>query len=223
MPGQLNLRRAVIDAPTEIGRTIGRALIVTARYGRTLRLSPKLADAITFDQPPQPPNAASPVPSPEPSGAVKGVQQPPRLLLEAEAGHHASAIFLVENIRPEWVSGQFSVSGFLDPTGRRASPTIRFSPSEIRLEPGEQTLVQVVALIDKALEPDVRYLAEISIPGLSDSRVTIAACRRVGRADSSDNQQVAQSPADGASDRRAGEARARAAATESALRGSATK
>jgi hypothetical protein len=221
MPQQLNLRRAVIDAPTEIGRTIGRALIVTARYyGRALRLSLRLADAITFVQPP---NAAWPVSAPEPSGAVEGVQQPPRLLLEAEAGDHASAIFLVENSRPECVSGQFSVSGFVDATGRQASPTIMFSPSEIRLEPGEQTLVQVVALIDKALEPDVRYLAEISIPGLSDSRVTIAACRRAGRAASSDNQQMAQSPADDASDPRAGEAGAKAAAAESALRDSVTK
>jgi len=30
--------------------------------------------------------------------------------------------------------------------------------------------IHVVALVDQALEPDVRYLAEISIPGLSDSR-----------------------------------------------------
>jgi len=203
MSPRLDLRRAVMGAATEIGRTIGRMLLDAPRcYGRALRLPLKLADAITLREPP---NAAGPARSEDGTGAAQGGQPPSRLLLEAETGRQASGIFLVENTRRECVSGQFSMSGFADGTGRPANPPIMFSPSEIRLEPGEHVLVHVVALVDQALEPDVRYLAEISIPGLSDTRVPIAVCRRVERAAlARDNRRMPRPPAEDAHDPVAG-------------------
>jgi len=60
--------------------------------------------------------------------------------------------------------------------------------------------IHVVALVDQALEPDVRYLAEISIPGLSDTRVAIAVCRRVGRTAARDHRRMTRSPAEDAHD-----------------------
>jgi hypothetical protein len=60
--------------------------------------------------------------------------------------------------------------------------------------------IHIVALVDQALEPDVRYLAEISIPGLSDTRVPIAVCRRVGRTAARDHRRMTRSPAEDAHD-----------------------
>jgi hypothetical protein len=177
MRPRLSLRGAAIGAPAAAGFTIGRLLIGAAPYGMR-SLGPWLARAPT---PVNKSTAAAAAPSSTPSAADQSGPPPARLLLEADTGQRATGIFLVENTRHDRVSAELTISAFVDGAGRLASPAIGFSPSEICLEPGEHVLVRVVALVDQALEPNVRYLAEIAIPGLSSSRVPIAVCRRVGR------------------------------------------
>jgi hypothetical protein len=92
------------------------------------------------------------------------------------------------------------------------------------LKPGEHVLVHVVALADQALEPDVRDRAEISIPGLSDSRVPIAVCRRERRTAATDNRRMPRSPGEDAHDPVASlKPGADGEATEAVLRNSETK
>ena len=100
------------------------------------------------------------------------------MLLEEAAGKSALGVFLVENLSADPVSAEIAVSPLSGPTGENAPTALRFSPERIALDPGDQVLVQIAAPIDEALEPGVRYRAEISIPGLSGVRVPIAVRRR---------------------------------------------
>jgi len=100
------------------------------------------------------------------------------ILLEAEAGQTGLGVFMVENTTPQQLSIPVSVSPFRDPKGREVQPAVGFRPDEIVLEPGDQLVVQVAAAVDETLEPDVRYRAEISVPGLSEARIPIVVRRR---------------------------------------------
>lgn len=106
----------------------------------------------------------------------------PILLLEGETGARVVTAFLVENERPEAVSAVIDLSPFADPAGRSVSPEATVTPSVLELGPGEQALVQVAAVLGPELAADVRYIARISIPGLSETTVPIAARRRVAEA-----------------------------------------
>lgn len=101
------------------------------------------------------------------------------VLLEAAAGKPGLGVFLVENLTAEPVSAEIAVSPLSGPAGEQVPSALRFSPDKIALEPGDQVLVQVAAAVDQALEPGVRYRAEISIPGLSGVRVPIVVRRRL--------------------------------------------
>ncbi len=100
------------------------------------------------------------------------------MVVEAEAGKRGLGVFLVENTTAQRVSAPVGVSAFVDGSGREARPAVRFSPDAVTLEPGDQVLVQVAAAVDETLEPEVRYRAEISIPGLSETRIPIVVRRR---------------------------------------------
>jgi len=102
------------------------------------------------------------------------------VLLEPAAGKPGLGVFLVENLTTDPVSAEIAVSTLSGPAGEQVAPALRFSPESIALEPGDQVLVQVAAAADEALEPGVRYRAEISIPGLSGVRVPIVVRRRAG-------------------------------------------
>jgi hypothetical protein len=104
------------------------------------------------------------------------------ILVEAEAGHSGMGVFLVENTTPQQLSIPVSVSSFLDPDGREVNPAVAFQPDVILLDPGDQLVVQVAAAVDETLEPDVRYHAEISVPGLSQTRIPIVVRRRASAA-----------------------------------------
>jgi len=109
---------------------------------------------------------------PEGAGAARTI------LVEAEAGQSGMGVFLVENTTPQQLSIPVSVSSFLDPGGREVNPAVAFLPDVILLDPGDQLVVQVAAAVDETLEPDVRYHAEISVPGLSQTRIPIVVRRR---------------------------------------------
>lgn len=127
------------------------------------------------------------VPAP---AAASGGAPPPSLsrgdrtvLLEAPAGKPGLGVFLVENVTSAPVSAGIAVSALSGPGGEEAPLTLRFSPNTISLDPGDQVLVQMAAVIDDGLEPGARYRAEISIPGLSGVRVPIVVRRRPAEED----------------------------------------
>ena len=127
--------------------------------------------------------------SPDPPGeaagkppAQSGERSEQTIVIEAPAGRSGLGVFMVENTTQRKVSAPVGVSAFVDPSGREVHPVIKFSPAEVTLEPGDQVLVQVAAAVDAALEPDVRYRAEITIPHLSRSGIPIVVRRRPARA-----------------------------------------
>jgi hypothetical protein len=105
---------------------------------------------------------------------------PKTILVEAEAGQSGMGVFLVENTTADQVSIPVSASPFHDPRGREVHPAVAFRPDVITLDPGDQQVVQVAAAVDETLEPDVRYHALISVPGLSAMRIPIVLRRRPG-------------------------------------------
>jgi hypothetical protein len=112
---------------------------------------------------------------------VEIVEAPPvpkTILLEAEAGQSGMGVFIVENTTAEQLSIPVSASPFHDPRGREVHPAIAFRPDVITLDPGDQQVVQVAAAVEETLEPDVRYHALISVPGLSATRIPIVLRRR---------------------------------------------
>ncbi len=106
----------------------------------------------------------------------------PILLLEGETGARVATAFLVENEREDAVTANIELSPFADADGQTAAPDVTVTPSTLELGPGEQALVQVAAVLGPELVADVRYVGRISIPGLSEGTVPIAARRRVAEA-----------------------------------------
>jgi hypothetical protein len=121
-------------------------------------------------------------------------QVPKTILVEAEAGQSGMGVFLVENTTAEQVSIPVSASPFHDPGGREVHPAIAFRPEVIALDPGDQQVVQVAAVVDETLEPEVRYHALISVPGLSATRIPIVLRRRPGAATRPKRQAKAATP-----------------------------
>jgi hypothetical protein len=102
---------------------------------------------------------------------------PKTILVEAEAGTYGVGVFLLENTTAERLSIPVSVSPFVGEAGE-VQPAVTFRPDLITLDPGDQQVVQVAVAVDETLEPDVRYGAEISVPGLSATRIPIVVRRR---------------------------------------------
>jgi hypothetical protein len=108
---------------------------------------------------------------------------PPRtILVEAEAGQTGVGMFMLENTTRDQLSIPVTVSAFHDPQGREVELPVGFRPDVIVLDPGDQLVVQVAAAVGETLQPDVRYHAEISVPGLSATRIPIVVRRRPGAA-----------------------------------------
>lgn len=150
--------------------------------GLALELAESLVPAIrelrpTVRRSPDPPSAPGPKPP-----AQSGERSEQTIVIEATAGQSGLGVFMVENTTARKVSAPVGVSAFADASGREVHPEVRFSPTEVTLEPGDQVLVQVAAAVDKTLEPDVRYKAEITIPRLSGTGIPIVVRRRPGPA-----------------------------------------
>lgn len=109
-----------------------------------------------------------------------GARTPRTILVEAEAGREGVGVFLVENTTERRLSIPVTVSRFVGDDGAEVRPKVTFRPDVLTLDPGDQVVVQVAAAIDERLEPDVRYRAEISVPGLSETRIPLVVRR--GRA-----------------------------------------
>jgi hypothetical protein len=102
----------------------------------------------------------------------------PTIVVEAEAGQAGVGVFLLENTTPDELSVPVAVSPFRNADGHEVEPAVAFRPDAIRLDPGDQVVVQVAVVVDETLEPEVRYHAEISVPGLSATRIPIVVRRR---------------------------------------------
>src|SRR5206468_2124159 len=84
----------------------------------------------------------------------------------------------LENTTADRVSVPIAISPFRNAAGQELSPAVAFRPEAIVLDPGDQLVVQVAVAVDGTLEPEVRYRAEISVPGLSQTRIPIVVRRR---------------------------------------------
>lgn len=100
------------------------------------------------------------------------------MVLEGEAGGTVLGVFLVENNLGREISATVVASPFADASGRTIQPAMKFDPESIVLRSGEQLLVRVMALIEETLEPEVRYLGQFTIPGLTGTRVPVVLRRR---------------------------------------------
>lgn len=119
--------------------------------------------------------------SPPAASAATDSPRGQTIVIEAAAGRSGLGVFMVENTTGKKVSGPLGVSSFADESGRVVTPTVRFSPDVVSLEPGDQVLVQVVAGVDGTFEPGVRYGAEISIPELAAAGIPLVVRRRAAR------------------------------------------
>jgi len=120
---------------------------------------------------------------------------PPTILVEAEAGQSGMGVFLVENTTAEQLSIPVHASPFRDSHGDEISLAVAFRPDTITLDPGDQQVVQVAAAVDETLEPDVRYRALISVPGLSETQIPIVVRRRPDAAPRARRRAKAATPA----------------------------
>ncbi len=95
------------------------------------------------------------------------------MVLEAEAGRKALGLFLVENGFSRAVSAEVTASPFLDDHGNEIKAMVEFQPASVTLQPGEQSLVKVLASIHKNMPAGVRYRGEIGVPGLMGTRIPV--------------------------------------------------
>lgn len=175
---------AEIGGP-RLEETVRRAFEVNLRYYEALGqltadylksvadLWKGLGLPLTFD----PFGSAAPRPAPPPSSPPPAAV--PALVLEAEAGGQARGLFLVSNQLARRVSAPVGISPFTDAAGRVVQPAVKIEPEVVTLDPGGQSLVQIVVAVSEELEPGVSYRAEISVPGLSDGRVPVTLRRRL--------------------------------------------
>jgi len=103
---------------------------------------------------------------------------PPALVLEAEAGQTAQAVFMVNNALARAVSAAVEASDFTGPDGRPVRPALRVQPGTVALEPGGRQLVQISVFVDEQLEPGVGYRGEVTVPGLSDTPMPVLLRRK---------------------------------------------
>jgi len=95
------------------------------------------------------------------------------MVLEAEAGRKALGLFLVENGFSRAVSAEVTASPFVDDHGNEIKAMVEFQPASVTLQPGEQSLVKVLASIHKNMPAGVRYRGEIGVPGLMGTRIPV--------------------------------------------------
>ena len=158
------------DEVTDVWRDAAEASL---RYwGRLGRLTFKSVAALVPLVAELRPTEADGVPPPDADHAA------PTIVVEAEAGQAGVGVFLLENTTPQELSVLVACSPFRNADGHEVEPVVAFRPDAIRLHPGDQVVVQVAVVVDETLEPEVRYHAELSVPGLSETRIPIIVRRR---------------------------------------------
>lgn len=183
-----------------LGDALFRLLEVNARYYGTLgRVTADFLHelAATLETPARPAGPAgeeprrngsngAPHPYPEAAPAPRPAAQPatpvqPIILLEAEADQTAIGVFLVANHLDREVQARPQAWPFYDPPGTASHPRLVFDPEVIALAPEERVLVKIIAIVDRSLQPEVRYRCEVSVPALADTRIPVVIRRRPDR------------------------------------------
>jgi hypothetical protein len=167
------LSSSALSAPNEHGDLLRDATQAAVGYwGRLGRLAfesvaalvPLVAELGRGEAAPAPPLPAAP--------AMRTI------LVEADAGELGLGVFLLENTTSQQMSIPLSASPFVDAEGKEVHAQLTFRPDVATLDPGDQLAVQVAVAVDETLEPEVRYRAEIGVPGLSKTRIPIVVRRR---------------------------------------------
>jgi hypothetical protein len=177
------------DPRLELEETFRRSIEMSLRFYGTLgqatfdylkSLGGLWRDALPQLANPGPPlqTTAPTVPASTAPAARPAPAPAPVLVLEAETGGEARGVFLVANRLARRVSTPVVTSPFTDAGGREVDPARRVEPELVVLDPGEQALVEIVVFVGEELAAGTDYRAEISIPGLSDSRVPLVLRRR---------------------------------------------
>lgn len=149
--------RARVSARQEDMRALAETAVRFA--GALLRLPLRIAGRGRWP-------AASPPAFPEPALVLRGDSTTP-----------ARAVFLVENVRTEDVTVRLAVSPFRDSAGRVAAPEVHLRPAVFTLGPHEDLLVEAMTILGEDLEAGIPYHATVSLDGLGDAVLPIAAVR----------------------------------------------
>jgi hypothetical protein len=164
-PSLPDLWRRAVDAQLGYYRSVGQ---LTVEYGRAM--AGVLRD-VRASRPS--PAEAAPLES-TPLGS-------PVMVLEAEEGSSAVGMFVVENRTRGVISAPIDVPVLADAEGRQVRPELRFEPEVVTLEAAEHALVQIAVSITKALRTGVDYRGEVTVPGLTGTRIPLVV-RRLPRA-----------------------------------------
>jgi hypothetical protein len=171
---------------TESGRGIGAAQVIDVwrrlaeanvrYYGGWARVTREYADDLlaSFRSAPKPAQASRAAPTGSPPR-----QRPAAMLLEADAGKHAEAAFVLHASSGERLRARPAVPAFVDPSGDEIVPVVVFEPAEIDLGPGQELVVHVRAEIDTRMKPMVPYEGEVVVPGLPEAAIRLV-LRRTG-------------------------------------------
>jgi hypothetical protein len=144
-----------------------------------------------YDDPPgrfqQQAYAPPPPPPPPPSAAtgatVRTPAAPPAaIVVEGASGSTVQSVFLVENSSAVPVSSPIGASWFYAPDGAKIQPRLRFDPEVVTVEPGEQLLVQMTAVITDDLQLGVTYRGTLGVPGLPGTELAIVVRRHAAEA-----------------------------------------
>ncbi len=166
-----------------IGLDLVRAMLPVERLRDILPGRPLEAASATGTVPQAPAEARSPVAS-------------PTLLIEARGDRPGVGVFLVENLTARPVSAPIRASPFVDEQGRPVQPRLVFRPATVNLGPGEHAIVRLAASLGEELEPGVPYRGELSIPALSDRRISVVLRRRpAGAAEAGAREDAPAAPA----------------------------
>lgn len=97
----------------------------------------------------------------------------PSIVLEAATDKLARAPMLVENHLSREVTAAVSFSPFTDADGNEAAINISAEPAQMTLQPGEKTLVHILASIDQNLAIGIGYRGSVTVPELSENSIPI--------------------------------------------------
>ncbi len=100
------------------------------------------------------------------------------LVFEGEEGETARGSFLVSNDLERSISCELVASAFKDPDGETVKGKVKFEPAKLKLEPGEQRVVQATVVIDRKLAAGLGYEGEFSIKGMEGFAVPVVLRRR---------------------------------------------
>jgi hypothetical protein len=156
------LWRRAVEANVGYARAVGR---LTSSYVEAVASVAREVGATRMG-----PTSPAPPPPPTPPRAES---RTPRLVLEGATGAGAVGAFVVENGLAQRVETAVVASEFEAPGVGSVSPPLVFEPSKLVLDPGEQTVVRTLVLLDESFAVDADYRGHFAVPGLPGTTVPV--------------------------------------------------